>query len=190
MSRTHRFEIAGWCIILVAAVLLSFGAGKLWYSSNLWNPLGEYPLQTIQATQYDTTEIKTDLPESFSRAKLPVIYWNQTVKSAGIKCVQPGEGVVKVSELLEWVIDEPPGSSFTAGKFSGARGPGCITYEFDNPIPPEVRERLEALKAKGQKASVWHLSGQEVPERATGEKGEERNWITTSFVILHEDEPK
>lgn len=191
-TRAHRVAYYVAAVIIGVAIL---GVGSLgtvlWIRHNQWDPLGDYPLQTI----VDPDPTPVTIPGySLTQSALPTIYLDEQIQSSGVKCVgDVAEGgpdrTVTVTGVLSWVSDEPPGKIIEAGRGGGERGPHCVNYTFLNSIPPQVKAEIRRLGKLGIHESTWHLTGTETPVRADGEKGVPRTWVTTSFRIVNANKP-
>lgn len=169
----------GLATIVVAIVsTLSFAVFQ-WVEATRWDPLGDYPLQ-LASSPNTPGEVDVADPE-----QIPTIYMDQKITVTGVKCVSDDAGVVQVRDELWWVSDQPPAYLLFGGEGGGKRGPGCISATYRNPIPQNVRDAIDDMVAEGVTQSTWHLSGTEVPVKTNGDKGVERTWNSTSFVILH-----
>lgn len=189
-SKRKRFtEILAVAVIGSAIVFMLIVLFSLWQEARIWDPLGDYPVQPVTSeNNINLVEISALNPK-YAEIGTPAIYLNQTIKSTGIKCVKDGEGVVGIKGVLYWQSDRPPGKILEISKGVSRRGPGCVSYEFENEIPTKVREEIERLKAQGIHESTWRITGVEVPVKENGDEGAERTWETTSFVIIHKNAP-
>jgi len=165
--------------IMVAIVsTLSFAVFQ-WVEATRWDPLGEYPLQVASSPNVPNQVDAAD------PGQIPTIYLNEKITVTGVRCVSDGAGTVTVRGELWWVSDQPPAFLLPAGEGGGKRGPGCVSATYRNPIPSIVREAIDDMVSEGIKQSTWHLSGTEVPVKTNGDKGVDRTWNSTSFVVLH-----
>ena len=117
-QRVRQLRVAGAISTAVAAVALAalVVVGYAYLTvDELWNPLGEYPVQEV-------TEI-TDA----------------AVFTHGIKCNDSDEPV-NVAGSFGWQRLSPSGFAITLGEGRGVRIPGCEEFSFTNDIPDEVRE--------------------------------------------------
>lgn len=178
-------------VIIVVALVIGATGTALWIQNSRWDPLGEYPLQTIS----DPDPTPVNIPGyNLTQSSLPTIYLDEQVRSTGIKCVgDPSEKspdqIVTVKGILSWVSDEPPGKIIETGRGGGKRGPHCVNYTFLNSVPPEVKEEIMRLSKLGIHESTWHLTGTETPVREDGTEGVPRTWVTTSFRIVDRNAP-
>lgn len=177
-------ELVAYAIVVFAIAILAFGAGRWWLEVTKWDPLGDYPVQVVSAVDQ-----AVPVAEVAAAAGIPTFYLDQTIRSEGVKCVKVGEGTVTVMGTLSWVSDEPRGQIIEVSNGGGRRGPSCINYSFENRIPDAVLEEIDRLTEAGIARSTWHLSGAETPVRPSGERGVQRTWITTSFVLIHREAP-
>ena len=184
-------EIVSVTVLVIAMILVAFWGGTQLYKSRQWDPLGDYPLQIVNSnTQLDDEGIDDNNTLNITTE----FYWDQNINSTGIKCVKDEIlEPVDITGTLTWVSNKPPGRIIDVGKGSNTRGPGCIQYQFSNPIPDVIREEMEEMKAEGLQESVWHLTGTEVPfrkfEDGDIEEGESRTWLTTNFTVIHRNKP-
>lgn len=169
-------------IVVSIISVLSFAVFQ-WVEATRWDPLGEYPLQEASSPNVPN-EVDAADP-----AQIPTIYMDEKITVTGIKCVSESAGVVTVRGELWWVSDQPPAYLLFAGEGGGKRGPGCVSATYRNAIPDNVIEAIEDMVTEGVEQSTWHLSGTEVPVRTNGDKGVDRTWNSTSFVIIHRNRP-
>ena len=138
-----------------------------------WNPLGEYPVQTV---------LNRADPASTS----PALRLGDQVEVTGSKCNATADNVTIVG-TTSWVSVEPPGTALDVGGGTAVRVPGCTTRTFKNPIPPVVAERVRDLHDRGVTRSIWFITGTETPTRDDGPDGVKRVWVTENFTIIAED---
>lgn len=195
-ARSQAWGWFGGVVIGVAILLVAFSAGAKWLEAARWDPLGDYPLQTVFSGDSLPQEIdpSTTLAGSSTSTGPPTFYVDQEISVFGTKCVKRGEGlgIVQVKGTLSWVSDNPVGRIIEVGRGGGPRGPGCVTSTFNNPIPEEVQEEIERLAEKGVTESDWHLTGTEVPLRTVDgveEEGVSRTWISTTFRVRASEAP-
>lgn len=195
-KKHHIIERIGLVAIAIAIGLIAFWGGMQWYNASQWNPLGEYPIQVVYPVNNIGEKISPDAIDTIpgsqgvTQTNMVTIYWDQQVGTSGIKCASETESEpVKITSVLSWVSDRPPGQIVDSGKGAGLRGPGCISYNFVNPIPDNVLKVMRDMKEDGQMSSEWHLSGTETPEKDDGTTGVQRTWIATTFRVIHEDAP-
>lgn len=196
-ARSHAWGWFGGVVIGVAILLMAFSAGARWLEAARWDPLGDYPLQTVFSGDSlpQNVDPATTLAGSSSGTGPPSFYIDQEINIFGTKCVKTGvEGLstVQVKGTLSWVSDNPVGRIIEVGSGGGTRGPGCITSTFNNPIPEVVLKEIERLAEKGITESDWHLTGTEVPVRTVDgveEEGVSRTWISTTFRVIASDAP-
>ncbi len=225
-TRSQAWGWFGAVVIGVAILLMAFSAGAKWIESSRWDPLGDYPLQTVFSGVDLPQDVNpsTTLAGSSTGTGPPVFYIDEEISVFGTKCVKRGEGVkledlpttttteptttapgattttppepvlgtVQVRGTLSWVSDNPPGRIIAVGRGGGARGPGCVSSTFRNPIPEEVLVEIERLAAQGITQSDWHLTGTEVPVRTVDgveEEGVSRTWTSTTFRVLSTEAP-
>lgn len=181
-------------VILAVAMLLVGAIGVTAYErATRWDPLGDYPVQVAYAVVDGVRQpaVKSPVPGNGSSAAavvLPTFYLDDKINTTGIKCTNTTDEIT-VTGALSWVSDVPPGRIIEVARGGGPRGPGCITYEFANPIPPQILDVLNDLAADGIMESEWHLTGTETPVKADGTEGEQRVWTTTVFRIVHMERP-
>ena len=137
----------GLALIGMFAALAALGSVLLGLGDP-WDPIGEFPVQ-------DVTEINEDF-----------------VHVVGTKCYDED---VSVRGEFGWQRVEPPGFAITLGAGQAEREEGCLTQEFNNDIPDEVREA-------NTPGAVWRIVGEEVPFDEDRE-GLPRSWRTEDFVL-------
>lgn len=170
-------------------MLGAFFTGAKVFESQIWDPLGNYPIQEVIAPRDDI--VPSPGGENFEEGvSLPVLYWDEEIEVHATKCVKPEEGIIQIEGDFAWTSDEPPGRNIEAGGGVGPRGPGCVNYNYRNPLPDEVMAELLKLKEQGLEYSDWHIGGVETPiDKESGREGAPRSWITITFRIMHEDAP-
>lgn len=143
--------------IAVFAVAAVVGVTFLYLThTKPWNPLGDYPVQTVvEVTAAD-------------------------VVIEGIKC-NDSSATVNIAGTFNWVRIRPPGFGTTPIESTGARVPGCTSTRYVNSIPEEVH----LLNVPGRDiwfitGTDWPID----PE--TGERGTPRSWQTENFEIPSE----
>lgn len=164
-----RFAFVG---LGLASALIGVATFEVWQDANRWDPLGNYPVQTLL-----TADGTTPIGE-------PTYYLDDDITVRGVKCVD-SDAPVQVSGVMSWTSIEPPGSIIEVGRGVATRDPGCTQATYSNPIPPAVMGRIAALVADGVEQSTWRISGVETPQR-DGETGEQRAWSTPTFTIIHQ----
>lgn len=172
----HRLS-SPWMIRLAYAALaavvalVSVVTYETWQRASDWDPLGEYPVQTLLNA------------DGTSPIGVPTYYLDDEITVQGKKC-NAAASPVRISGTMSWISDQPPGTIITLGNSAGVRQPGCSQMTYSNPIPKPVLERVMQLTKQGQTQSVWHMAGVETPEREEG-LGERRSWVTPSFIVVH-----
>lgn len=177
-------------VFAILLVISWIAVGWHYISQQRWDPLGEFPIQTVTNTVEGR---ETSSMAGASVRSTPTLFWDEEVLVTGIKCVKEGEGdengQVDITSTLYWSAIEPPGSLYEVGHGANKRGPGCIASDYANPIPNQVMDRLKELKRRGVEESVWIIHGEEIPVKEDGTKGKERDWRTVNFTIIHRDAP-
>lgn len=134
----------------------------------VWDPLGDYPLQ----------HVLSDVPGIPG----PAARLDGTVDVEAVKC-GADEGVTNVSTELVWKSVDPPGAAWPRGGSVAERAPGCEAQVFSNQVPPEVRELVLAQIDAGYRRPTWIITGTETPVRGA-ETGVPRRWRTENFVLV------
>lgn len=115
----------------------------------------------------------------------PAVLAGDDVKVSGRRC-NNSDATIQVRGNLTWQSVLPRGS--TMGEQVFAPGPlivGCTSFNFSNPMPPVVVERIEALSRQGIDHSVWRIAGDATPiDPDTGEPGVTRHYTTDNFTIV------
>lgn len=187
-------EVFALMIVALAMVVVGVIGVRLYESATRWDPLGDYPVQVAYSKVGDVRQQPQRSPldnnsTTSPSVLLPTIYLGEEIHTTGIKCTATAEEVT-VTGVLSWVSDLPPGRIIEVSRGGGPRGPGCITYEYANPIPPEVLEAIDELLEDGIVESEWHLTGTEIPVREDGTEGEPRTWTSTVFRVIHMERRK
>jgi hypothetical protein len=128
---------------------------------DVWDPLGDYPVQTVADSDHS---LRVD----------------GLITVDAVKCA---DEQVHVRGVLSWQAMDPPGSVIETGSGTSVRAEGCETFTFQNPIPREVRDVIEAQHANGIAAPVWRITGTETPFDAD-RTGVARTWVTENFVVV------
>lgn len=162
---------------LVTATLVAGIAVLAWaifLRPDIWDPLGEYPPQTISTADTDPLD------------GLPVAYLDEpsVITSEGTKCNDSDEPV-DVAAQSAWTSIEPRGYSVPNSTGNTTRQPGCIPELYSNEINPELKAKtLEILELEPHRDRVvWSLGGQEQPTRPDGTTGARRTWQTDALSL-------
>jgi len=171
MGRLER--LAGALVVLLLGI--TTGAVGFWLlTPEEWSPLGPYPTQDVVSDR--TMDVSEGAGTTIT---VPVVSSAEDVTVEGVKC---NDEAVTVSGTVSWVSVDPPGTQIRVGEGIRDRAPGCSSFTFHNPIPPEVVERTAELQAAGF-TPVWRVTGTETPQRDNGETGESLSWTTEPFVV-------
>jgi hypothetical protein len=114
-----------------------------------------------------------------------VVNYDHSLRLEGlitVEAVKCAREQVQVRGVLSWQAMDPPGSVIDVGSGVAERTEGCETFTFENPIPVEVREAIEAQHSAGIVAPVWRMTGIEVPFDGDRE-GVPRTWVTENFTV-------
>ncbi len=180
LPKQHKLlHAVGYVTILLAVILLTLFGYHEWQEFTKWDPLGDYPIQTVSS---ETKVLDTSQSISGAVNTSPSFTVDDFVYITGIKCVV-GDRPVNVRGELSWVSDHPPGIVTGTVRGGGQREPGCTERTFANPIPEDVKDEVQRLAEKGITTTTWHLTGTEIPYRENGETGVPRTWVSTSFEI-------
>lgn len=190
-ARSRAWAWVGGIATGIAILMVAFAAGAQWLEASRWDPLGEYPLQTVFSgdTLPQSVNPPTGSVDPSDTVGLPTFYLDDEINVFGVKCVKPDDGTVNVAGSLSWVSDQPPGRIIEVDRGGGPRGPGCVSRTYSNSIPDEVRVEIDRLTARGIFESDWHLSGTETPVKDDGTVGVDRTWVSTTFRIIHTEAP-
>jgi len=148
--------------LLVLAAAVVFAAVR---QEEVWDPLGEFPPQTV------TSRV--------AGVEGPAAHLDGTVDVEAVKCGPETGGPVTVRTTLVWRSIDPPGASWPRGESITEREPGCTSLAFHNTIPPPVVELVEAQIRAGFDQPVW-----ETPVDDSGREGALRRWVTERFVLV------
>lgn len=176
-------------IILLLGVIVGLGLfGFQRLQPKPYDPLGDYPEQVVG--QDGSVPPKQLLPlEQYGIQYLPTLHLktgNEALPVHGKKCTD-SDVPVQVSGEVTWVSTEPPGSSVPANKGTATRVAGCQTFDFNNPIPVPVIERLKQLHDQGISVTKWRLTGKETPIDPDGNQFVVTKTFTSNeFVIVYE----
>lgn len=167
-ERVHR----GARVLIVATCLL-FAAGGvvvgwgLFGRTEIWNPLGPYPTQQVEATIVDGVPT---VPLSAG-----------VVNVTGRKC-EVGDGCAVVGSA-SWQSVQPRGTIIRAGEGTRAAADGCTDFRYANTIPQSVVEAVQAQVRTGHPSPVWRIVGTERPVDGS-RSGAELSWATERFVLV------
>ena len=174
--------------LVMVVIIATIGGVVIYQRSTQWDPLGDYPIQTI-TLKYQLPAAQSLTGAHNSTATEPVLYLDQKATSTAQKCVKLGKGIVTVRGELSWVSDEPPGKIILISKGGGSRGPGCRSYTFQNSFPEAVRSYIDELTKQGVKQSRWHIFITETPIKPDGTTGVPRTAVSTTFLVVHTNTP-
>lgn len=161
---SRRVSLAAKIAYPVIAVLVALLAWLAWLvvtDDDLWNPLGEYPIQIV-------AELEQEL--------------GGDVEVTGIKCNNTDEPVT-VRGSLSWRSVDPAGTTVLVGEGVADRQPGCVATTFVNPQPDEVQARTVELCDTGLESVAWQIVGIETPTRETGD-GVPRSYQSENITII------
>jgi hypothetical protein len=151
------------CLVAIAATI-----GYIVGTPDVWDPLGEYPVQTVES--------RLDGVEG------PAVVAGGELTVKGVKCA---DEAVKVEGAVAWSTVDPPGTLIELpSRGIARRDVGCTSFTFRNKMPAGVLDRVRELAASGQTISVWRISGEDVPSDDEGRKGSPRLWTTDNFKIV------
>lgn len=162
---------------LIALSMIFFAVGgfaiaKWFFVEQEWSPLGPYPRQTIAAAHSGRDGNPTI---SLSNPIVPV---------NGTKCADPGD--YRISGTTSWISVNPRGVSIVTGSGErDAHGEGsdrCVTFDFQNEIPPPVLSAMRGQLRRGVKRPLWRIVGVETPSDGDRE-GVSLSWRTETFGI-------
>lgn len=160
-------------VTFVAAIVIAFlFAWWITKRNEVWAPLGPFPMQTVSHTETDGVDSDPvfDIAEG-------------SVHVTAQKC---REGPVQVYGEAAWRRVSPGGYASPPTQFPPTVQPdGCVTQQFENPIPEAV---IADVCANG--TSIWHIAGIERPVGdVTGDgtvvprSGAELGWETEPFTL-------
>ncbi len=93
-ARSRVWAWIGGVIIGTAILMVAFAAGAQWLQASRWDPLGDYPLQTVfTGATLPSATAPTTITGGSTGTGPPTFYIDQSINSFGTKCVKPGEGV-------------------------------------------------------------------------------------------------
>lgn len=158
---SKAFLLVGLIALVIAGLLVA--AVIVRPTSSQYDPLGNYPQQTVDKLTY---------------------HLNQTVNVTAQKCAK-SDGVM-VHGDKSWTAVLSPGIHINeAGGSSALRfkscGPTAHTREFHyrNLIPQAV-----AAIVRQSGPSLWRISGTDVPYDSEGRQGVARTWATQTFRLV------
>jgi hypothetical protein len=92
--RSRAWGWVGAVVIGIAILMVAFAAGAQWLTASRWDPLGDYPLQTVfTGVNLPATPSPTSLAGGSTGTGPPTFYIDQSISVFGTKCVKPGEGI-------------------------------------------------------------------------------------------------
>lgn len=169
---SRRARVSFWIAVVLAVSLFALAGSVVWAELRTpvkWDPLGEYPVQTILSRVPGVAG--------------PAAQIDGPVDVLATKCNNTDHAVSVTTELA-WKSVDPAGTAWSRGTSLDQREPGCQSLRFDNVIPPEVRALMQAQLDHGIEEPVWQIVGSETPVRDDGAEGVERRWSTQNFVIV------
>lgn len=171
----NRRARAGVFVLGVLSFAMLILAGAVIFAEirepGIWDPLGEYPPQTV-------TSRVAGVPG-------PAATLDDTVDVEAVKCGPDSGGPVTVRTTLVWRSIDPRGAAWSRGESQTEREPGCAALSFHNAIPPQVVELVEAQHEAGFDRPVWEITGSETPIDDDGTEGAPRRWVTERFTLVH-----
>lgn len=173
----RRAKTTATVIISISLVFFFIGGvvlGRFWVTGEDWSPLGPYLVQTVTTSHSGrdgnaTVSLRSDHP---------------IVPVTGTKCADPGD--YTISGSTSWQSVKPRGTTIITG--TGERqAPGegsdrCVTFEFENEIPPQVLAAMRAQIRRGIDRPLWRIVGVETPTDGDRE-GVTLSWKTEVFGI-------
>ena len=167
VARADRALITAALVALAAMALLAAVVVTVLAAPDPFDPLGDYPAQRVL--------------NRVPGVEGPAVPVGDDLRVTGVKC-NDSDRAVQVRGAYAWVSVDPRGSTVYVGGGLSERDPGCTTFRFANPMPPEVIARASRLGR-----SVWHLVGFDIPLRGNGRgEGERVDWQTENFTIIGE----
>lgn len=164
---SHRLLAGSITLLAIAITILGASVIIAIRQPHPWNPLGDYPDQTVTSRVVGVVG--------------PAVRVDGVVSSIGTKCA---DIKVRVRGSLFWQSTVPVGTFVAYGSGVSVRGKGCVTNRFTNEIPPEVRA---AASRPDNPIVRWVITGTETPVRdsdtATRE-GIPRAWTTEEFEVV------
>lgn len=172
--RTRRFleRLALWSSVVALSLVVGAVGWDLIHAA-AWDPLGHYPIQTVEHidTVLWSTGSSSDTPIEVAAVPLGPI------RVAGTKCANEE---VTVHGTVFWQPVDPGGVGFPGGEGASLRQEGCQTFIYVNTPPPEVVAWAEGIIDSGG-TPIMRLTGTETPTR-DGTEGEPRTWVTEPFA--------
>ena len=173
--RQRMLERTALLLSLLALGLLMGALGyKFLYDTDAWDPLSEYPEQTVVA---DDTYLWEDASAADGTIEVPAVPLGP-VTVIGTKCADEN---VTISGDVAWLPTEPPGTPLGQAHGSITRGPGCLTRTFVNEPPDDVIAWAQKQLDAGI-TPVMRIAGTDTPTR-NGTAGEPRGWSTEPFAF-------
>jgi hypothetical protein len=164
-----------------ALAISMLGVGRaLGLSAFLWlgpeeqppfDPLGEYPIQTV-----------SNRVEGFGG---PALLPDETLTTQGTKCNDADEGVTVIASL-QFTRQRPLGKIIPIFRnVIAVRTPGCETFaKFERPLAEFIQNEAAARAERGLEPAVWAITGEEVPRDNTGRLGKPRQIRSENFTVL------
>lgn len=163
----HRMLNVSVALLSLSFLILGVAVVVSVRSPHAWNPLGDYPDQTVSSR--------------VTGVKGPAVRLEDDVVVVGTKCASAS---VRVRGSAFWQSTTPPGILVAAGSGVAARPKGCATQTFFNPIPDGVRNAV----LRDEPVLHWVITGTETPVRDSGNgrsrEGVPRAWTTEEFEII------
>lgn len=168
-TTSHGLLILSIALLGTALLTLAVAVAVSLRSPHAWDPLGEYPDQTVVS--------RVDGIDG------PAARLTDGVTVVGTKCANTA---IRVRGSVFWQSTTPPGILVAAGSGVATRQKGCVTETFLNPIPGAVRA---AVNRPTDPVRRWVITGTETPVRDAGDNGRSREgipraWTTAEFEIV------
>lgn len=151
-----------------------------------YDPLGVYAQQTVGVN----SEGERLLPfETYGLETFPtlrIVTGEEKLPVYATKC-NNSDGPVQITGETRWQPVDPPGISLLVGKGTASRAEKCTTFNYMNPIPPEVLAVVKRLHdEEGVSETRWKIAGTETPVDPQGGPSVTRTWESDTFVVRYE----
>jgi hypothetical protein len=140
--------------------------------SGAWDPLGEYPEQSVTSRVAGVEGPAVRLAQ--------IVHMNVTATKENL-----ADDDVEVYGETWWRRVEPGGLIIPGITGWGFRKPGVQSFTFENQLPEDALEDADRRLRRSRRDQVlWRFTGREVPYDDRGRTGKPRHWQTEAFAIV------
>lgn len=165
-------------VAAVALVLNLIFAGWVVLRPEVYNPLGDYPVQVV-GLPHESVPLNGSATVVYPTLRVVGDAWPDVPVDA-VKCANEQTNVKGQTSWREVV---PPGFIAQASAGYSERTVGCTKFHYQDRVPDDVRARVVEQVRGGTNVTLWQIGGEEIPLDDAGRPGASRVWESENFAI-------